>query len=713
MSKLHSALETLRPKEYSDVPLDDLKGFLADIFSSAEVIANSVPPLPGGSDFESSQRSRSDVNGATCAAEVTVSKARAPPPAPDQAELQKGWGKPLKLSAKDTATGITVFKMAGHDRHGAWFARKSVHEGLGFEKWKRAMMSEFPESLAVQGGPGEGNIRGIGGDKRLESEVADGVGKMEVYQLSAQFPGPTTPREFITLLLTSDHCLSEASKIGDVIPRHFMVVSIPVNHPDAPPRNGLIRGYYESVEMVREIPLARPQHSASTTDLLKPERSPSRARGSTIGFAESRGPKAKGERIDRQAEASDDDPETNPVEWIMITRSDPGGGIPRFMVERNTPSSIVTDAGKFLDWACSKDEFPGQEEREGIVEEESTRKSFESARKSFDSTRSFPVSQANGYLAGVGTSIADQAVQPTHRDRSEHRRQEDPNVGVMASIASTMESAYTDYAPDAVQRAFRSDSVSSSSTEVSSLDSFASAEQFTTAEEEQAVKADPGTSDSGSQVNKLLQPGSSADPNAPTPSSISTKSLPLSPSTSATPEQTTKELQKIEQKRKDLEAKIAEDRQKQTQHRRDVSQKELEKVSERHSRDRKKQEDKYAKEVRKLEERRERETRKLLAKQQKEEDKNELLKTQKERDDWKVKAEASEKEVVLLREQIGELQRENTAIVAKIGRMEGGIDVLRKVKEDMEGGRTRASSRASAGSRGSKESKRNHLGDSH
>jgi hypothetical protein len=186
MSKLHSALSTLRPKAFSDVPLDNLNPFLSEIFSQAELIANSIPPLPGGSDFSSSTRSRSDVNGATSASEVIVSQARPPPPPPEHAELQKGWGKPLKLSAKDQATGITVFKMAGHDRHGAWFARKSVHEGLGFEKWKRAMMSEFPESLAVQGGPGEGNIRGIGGDKRLESQVVEGVGKLEGMSLDLE-----------------------------------------------------------------------------------------------------------------------------------------------------------------------------------------------------------------------------------------------------------------------------------------------------------------------------------------------------------------------------------------------------------------------------------------------------------------------------------------------------------------------------------------------
>jgi hypothetical protein len=350
------------------------------------------------------------------------------------------------------------------------------------------------------------------------------------------------------------------------------------------------------------------------------------------------------------------------------------------MVERNTPSSIVTDAGKFLDWACSRDEFPGPTQREDIVEEESRKKSIESAR-------SFSISEANGYLAGVGTSIADNP-KPTHRDRSQQR--EPSNIGIMGSIADAIQSGFTDYAPDAIQDRFpaslqRSDSVSSSSTETSA-DSFASAEQFTTTEDG-------------------LPPGYSADPNVPTPSSTSTKSLSLYPTGTPHPDQTSEKLQKVEQKRKDLEAKVAEDRQKISQHQRVASQKELDKVTERHTRDLKKQEDKYAKQVRKLEERRERETRKSLAKQQKEEGKNELLKTHKEREEWKAKAKAAEKENALLNEQIGELQRENTMLVAKIGKIEGGVDVLRKIKEDMEGTRrARSSSRVSAGSKGSKRS---------
>ena len=180
MSELHKALEYLRPKDYSDVPLDNLSTYLTDLFAKAELIANSVPPPPNGTPYEAAQRSRKDANGALCAADLTVSEVRRPEPvSEEQIALQKGWGKPLKLSAKEAQTGISVFKMAGHDRHGAWFARTSVHEGLGFAKWKRAMMREFPESLETAGGPGVGSVRGIGGDRRLEDVEVEGVGKME------------------------------------------------------------------------------------------------------------------------------------------------------------------------------------------------------------------------------------------------------------------------------------------------------------------------------------------------------------------------------------------------------------------------------------------------------------------------------------------------------------------------------------------------------
>ncbi|KAL1973734.1 hypothetical protein VTN31DRAFT_5294 [Thermomyces dupontii] len=39
----------------------------------------------------------------------------------------------------------------------------------------------------------------------------------------------------------------------------------------------------------------------------------------------------------------------------MITRSDPGGNVPRWMVERGTPKSIAGDAAKFLNWVSEPD----------------------------------------------------------------------------------------------------------------------------------------------------------------------------------------------------------------------------------------------------------------------------------------------------------------------------------------------------------------------
>ncbi|OBT49543.1 hypothetical protein VE04_10166, partial [Pseudogymnoascus sp. 24MN13] len=177
-------------------------------------------------------------------------------------------------------------------------------------------------------------------------------------------------------------------------PRQFMIVSKPCIHPQTPVRDGFIRGQYQSVEFIREVPvLPTPTKSASMNDLTAagqpaksrkraesqasslnrsavlrnansshpgpcpapahtPTRTPSedrRQRSHTISCAGSRGVDAKGEYHDIPA----DDPERNRVEWIMLTRSDPGGSVPRFMVERGTPGSIVADAAKFLNWACS------------------------------------------------------------------------------------------------------------------------------------------------------------------------------------------------------------------------------------------------------------------------------------------------------------------------------------------------------------------------
>jgi hypothetical protein len=382
---------------------------------------------------------------------------------------------------------------------------------------------------------------------------------------------------------------------------------------------------------------------------------------------------AEGEKLDRT-----DLSETNPVEWIMITRSDPGGGIPRFMVERNTPSSIVQDAGKFLQWACGRDDIPSIQEDEKVADGVT--------RKSVDSQRAFSMSEANGILAGVGTSIVDDP-RPASFRRPSQRTVDKDDAGIIQALSEKMES----YIPDGLNPFLRPASQRSNSS-VSSADSFASAEQY----------------NAGRQG---LQEGLPVDDSDPTPSTLSEKSAPVSMYGLDGPGHNTeanRELEKIEKRRQQAAERLQQAREKQSKEEHEVSlktAKELEKAVEKHDRERKKQEEKYAKEIQKLEERRERETRKLLAKQQKEADKNNLLKTQRDRDEWKQRAELAEQENKLLHEQIRELQRENTAFVACMGKTPEGIEVLKKSREELEGkGRTRASSRASAHSTASKSS---------
>jgi Protein of unknown function (DUF3074) len=179
MAALHEALKTLSPVDFSAVPADDagLKSFLIESFKNAQLLIDSVPIPPADDLISPTGRSRS--NTASSASEVSLSSARSSPPPPDVEALQKEWGRPLKLNPRDNPLGMSVYKLPGKDGKGAWFARRSVHEGLGFEKWKKGLEKEFPETLKVQGGPGEGNIRGIGGEKRVEYKTVSGVGKME------------------------------------------------------------------------------------------------------------------------------------------------------------------------------------------------------------------------------------------------------------------------------------------------------------------------------------------------------------------------------------------------------------------------------------------------------------------------------------------------------------------------------------------------------
>lgn len=182
MAALHAALQSLGPADFSSVPTEEskTKAYLQDLFTQAQVIIDSVPPPPPEAVLTPARsRSGTTTSTVTCASDLSVSSARSDPIDSANISLQKEWSKPIRLGPKENPLGMSVYKLGGKDGRGAWFARRSVHEGMGFRKWKLGLQREFPETMEVQGGPGEGNIRGIGGERRVEKISVDGVGNVE------------------------------------------------------------------------------------------------------------------------------------------------------------------------------------------------------------------------------------------------------------------------------------------------------------------------------------------------------------------------------------------------------------------------------------------------------------------------------------------------------------------------------------------------------
>lgn len=182
MTTLHDKLKALGPVSFSSVPIDqfECKKYLQDHFSAAQFIIESVPqPSSQPATINASQKRTRAASSASALSDISHSSARSETPTTEHEQLQKDWGKPMKLPEKENPLGISVYKLPSKDGRGAWFARRSVHEGLSFERWKEGLMQEFPSSLKVEGGPGSGKIRGIAADTRPEQLAVEGVGNME------------------------------------------------------------------------------------------------------------------------------------------------------------------------------------------------------------------------------------------------------------------------------------------------------------------------------------------------------------------------------------------------------------------------------------------------------------------------------------------------------------------------------------------------------
>lgn len=346
-----------------------LRDYVREMFKEGRLVAESLPDPPRSDNDDYPGLISDEPNSST--RRIFPSPVRVGETDPEITSMQKEWGKPLKMGGpKDNPVDVTVWKLSAHDGGGSWFGRRSVHEGLPFSRWRKKLSTEYDETLKVnrkkiaKGKTPDMSIRGIGAEEKVETmEIKDHDGshlaELKVYHVSAQFPKPTAPRDFVALIIDSDHGL----QIGDTKQpgRSWMMISKPCDHPGIPHKHGYTRGEYESVELIREIPKRPSEDSGSSSSSQKAKK------GNGSSSSDLQRPEVPPAQ---DGVGDDDDEEMNPVEWIMVTRSDPGGSIPRWMVDKGTPRSVGTDAAKFVNWALEDDkpsepESPESEDANG------------------------------------------------------------------------------------------------------------------------------------------------------------------------------------------------------------------------------------------------------------------------------------------------------------------------------------------------------------
>lgn len=440
-----------------------------------------------------------------------------------------------------------------------------------------------------------------------------------------------------------------------------MVVSIPVDHPEAPQQNNTVRGNYESVEMIREIPLNQPK-SQSTPNLLKKNGAP--ARSDSVS-----------ETVDLRG-SKDDDSGMNPVEWIMVTRSDPGGGIPRFMVERNTPASIAGDAVKFLDWATGLDDMSEDETVPSTVGAKSETSEPVAKSTTHEKKPDFIPADSNGHLAGLKSPQLgpNQSLTGAYEPSGAH------DSGIIASRTS----AASAYVPNMVKDRLYGTGETQSTEQFPEYDedSDSSDTSYDSAQENMAdwATAYEGPDDRhdilDSTSNLSLGAVDSAVDSAQDEEFKNTNDH----------KHFEKEIQKIAARRKTLDEKTERERQEREKREQELlsrEEKDVEKQKDRLEKEKIKQEERYRKEMEKLNAKQKKEEERVELKRKKNRDKDANARDRRERDEYKRRVELLQRENELLRRQMGDLQRENTVLVQKVGKLEKGKEVVMEVREEL------------------------------
>ncbi|KAK4169379.1 hypothetical protein QBC43DRAFT_283835 [Cladorrhinum sp. PSN259] len=622
----HKPFQSLSPLTWSDLSPESFPSLMNETFSNAQILIDSIPPLASSSSHTTRHRSQT----APVSSQPTSESL-----SPDVLKLRKDWSALKPMAASSNPHNITVYKLSAKDGKGAWFGRKSIHYGYNFEQWEAALRKEFGETLKrgeKKNMPGQGNIRGIGAEKKVEKVDVPGVGTVEVFLVSARFPGPTTPRDFLAL-----HMTPEAAK-GEKGERQFMLISRPCEHGDCPPRSGFIRGQYESVEVIREVKVDGKRHgerkTMSSTDLGKD--------GAAASLVDGEG--VEGETA---------------IEWLMVTRSDPGGSVPRFMVEKGTPGGIVSDAGKFIEWfehMCEEEETECEES--GVVEE----KVNGAAERKESAVNMGMVRRKSSRKA-----VIQEEDHGTNGEKYEEIPQPSGFYGMIASALEAAGSVVANKLPGLVGSSVGTgsdvdnvDEVTEETDDASSEASFASAQEDSTHDEISPPPFD------GAKINGLKDTDA-----ASTRSSILSEDV-LSNTDTPTgrgSRQHEKELRKLQARMRKAQEKLEKGSRRHRNHSNgDKEEEALAKLREKHEREVAKQEEKYRRELQRLADKRAAEERKAEDRKKKQAEKEERANIQMELERTRAERDVALKQIEILKGQVGELQTQNTKLVARLGR---------------------------------------------
>jgi hypothetical protein len=483
-----------------------------------------------------------------------------------------------------------------------------------------------------------------------------------VFQLSAQFPGPTAPRDFITMLLTSGAAAVSGSEKDRRRPlRQFVIVSKPCIHPDCPPRQGFIRGQYESVEIIRELPSDKPaimKRARSSIDLGNDLNTVAENLGrEAILRAAQRA--ASGEDVLRDSTnnlatcgGGEETEETSTtIEWLMVTRSDPGGNVPRFLIEKGTPGGIVNDAGKFLKWVTAKSVEDFSSDTEMGLQSEALQPEREKDAKGSTEIAKEPTANLISNRLPSGREIEQSETVPSSN-------------GLYGMITGAI-----GYAGSAVVTRLPNPFASSLGSQPSEADMEDEDDGESTLSETSSIHTFTSALEPAKQIEDEISPDSLTLTEAASTQSESSSSRKDLGSIHST--QHEKELKKLHERQRKAQEKMSRLQQRLMSKHTEDKQKDadtLAKARERHERELAKHETKYRRELKRLEDKREQEEKKADERRRKATEREERATMALELEKVRAERDIALKQIEMLKSQVGELQSQNTMLVAQLGK---------------------------------------------